>query len=67
MTSHAGTVTAFDREVGLGEVTDEHATIWPFHCIAIADGTRTIDLGAQVTFDVLPKLGRWEATDIRPA
>ena len=62
-----GTVTAFDREVGLGEITDAGGRVWPFHCIAIADGSRTIDLGAVVVFDALPKLGRYEATEIRPA
>jgi hypothetical protein len=61
-----GTVTAFDQQVGLGEVTDTVGTVWPFHCIAIADGSRTIDVGTAVTFASLPKLGRYEATDIRP-
>jgi hypothetical protein len=60
-------VTAFDRDVGLGEITDDSGVVWPFHCIAIADGTRDIALGALVTFETLPKLGRWEATDLRPA
>ena len=63
-----GVVTAFDEPVGLGTVTtadgDEHA----FHCTAIADGTRTIEVGAEVEFEVVPgRLGRWEATDLRPA
>jgi cold shock CspA family protein len=61
-----GTVTAFDREVGLGSIVGVEGTTWPFHCIAIADGSRDIALGAAVTFEPLPKLGRWEATDIRP-
>jgi cold shock CspA family protein len=63
---HHGTVTRFDREVGLGEVTDEQGTTWLFHCIAIADGSRVIAVGTTVAFDSLPKLGRWEATAIRP-
>ncbi len=63
-----GVVTAFDEPVGLGTVTttagDEHA----FHCTAIADGTRTIAVGTTVEFEVVPgRLGRWEATDLRPA
>lgn len=61
-----GTVTSFDREIGLGELTDDDGVIWPFHCIAIADGSRTIEVGALVTFATLPKLGRYEATDIHP-
>ncbi len=39
---------------------------YPFHCIEIADGSRSIDVGADVSFDVLAKLGRWEAANIRP-
>ena len=35
-----------------------------FHCTQIADGTRTIDVHASVSFDLLPYLGRYEATDI---
>jgi cold shock CspA family protein len=62
-----GNVTAFDRDVGLGQITDDAGGAWPFHCIAIADGSRSIDIGAAVTFESLPKLGRYEATDIRPA
>ena len=62
-----GVVTAFDEPVGLGTVTttegDEHA----FHCTAIADGSRTIEVGTAVDFEVVPgRLGRWEATDLRP-
>jgi cold shock CspA family protein len=41
---------------------------WPFHCTAITDGSRTITVGASVSFDITPgHLGRWEATDVRPA
>ena len=66
MTAH-GTVTAFDSDVGLGEVTDDSGVVWPFHCIAISDVSRAIAVGAPVSFEALPKLGRWEATDLRPA
>ncbi|MGE3586083.1 MAG: cold shock domain-containing protein [Ilumatobacteraceae bacterium] len=61
-----GTVTQFDRDIGLGLITDDDGRTWPFHCIAIADGSRDIETRARVAFDVLPKLGRWEATAIRP-
>lgn len=67
MTGHLGTVTSFDKAVGLGEVTDPDGRVWPFHCIAIADGTRDIAVGTAVLFATLPKLGRYEATDLRPA
>ncbi len=37
----------------------------PFHCTAIADGTRDIAVGAEVTFRLAPaRGGRFEATDI---
>jgi cold shock CspA family protein len=60
----SGTVTAFDEQVGLGEITADDGTIVPFQCIAIADGTRRIAVGTKVSFESLPKLGRYEAADI---
>lgn len=62
----AGTVTAFDRERGLGEVTDGAGRVRPFHCIEIADASRDIAIGTAVAFGVLAKLGRYEATGITP-
>jgi cold shock CspA family protein len=59
-----GNVSRFDREVGLGEITAGDGATVPFHCIAIADGSRDIQVGAEVEFDLLPKLGRYEATDV---
>jgi cold shock CspA family protein len=66
-TSRLGTVTAFDEHAGLGVVTVEDGTEYPFHCAEIADGTRTIATGASVAFHALPKLGHLEAGGIRPA
>lgn len=60
-----GTVCAFDESVGLGVVTGTDGVDYPFHCIEIADGSRSIPVGAGVTFDVLAKLGRWEAANLR--
>jgi cold shock CspA family protein len=63
-----GTVSAFDERRGLGEITADDATVYPFHCTVIADGTRTIEVGAPVKFEVVPgRLGRWEAAAIKPA
>jgi cold shock CspA family protein len=62
-----GTVAAFDGAVGLGEIDAADGRRLPFHCVEIADGTRTIDVGVAVEFELLPKLGRWEAGSIRPA
>ncbi|MEO7398107.1 MAG: hypothetical protein ABIW84_06045 [Ilumatobacteraceae bacterium] len=62
-----GTVTNFDEARGLGEITLAGSeAMFPFHCASIADGSRTIATGTQVTFDPLLKLGRREAGDIRP-
>ena len=63
----AGTVAAFDEAEGLGEIAGDDGRTYPFHCIEIADGGRTIATGTTVTFDVLAKLGRYEAARITPA
>jgi cold shock CspA family protein len=59
-----GIVKAFDEPRGLGTIEAEGGE-YPFHCTAILDGTRTIDVGAEVSFDVQAAgMGRWEATAI---
>ena len=61
----AGIVVEFDAERGLGRIaTADKSRSFPFHCTQIADGTRSIAVGAAVRFDVLAKLGRYEATAI---
>ncbi len=65
--SATGVVASFDDPRGLGVVRAEDGTEYPFHCTAIADGTRTIDEGAAVDFEVVAgRMGRWEAAKIRP-
>jgi cold shock CspA family protein len=60
-----GTVTAFDAKAGLGEITGDDGAVYAFHCTAIADGTRTIDVGTAVGFTIAAgHLGRFEATAI---
>ena len=61
-----GVVTAFDEPRGLGTIeSDGHE--YPFHCTAILDGTRTVEVGAEVSFEVRPAgMGRWEAAQIAP-
>jgi CspA family cold shock protein len=55
-----GTVRGFDEAKGLGVIAaDDRA--FPFHCIEIADGTRTIDAGQAVTFRLLPRFGAFQA------
>lgn len=62
-----GTVVEFDERRGLGTVVADDGTRYPFHCTAIAGGTRTIPVGVSVRFDVAAgPLGRWEATRLTP-
>lgn len=64
-TRATGVVAIFEDAPGYGTVADDDGNEWFFHCTAIADGTRTIEVGARVVFDVVPgRLGRWEATNI---
>ena len=64
-TTLTGTDTAFDESVGLGTITSEDGSEHLFHCIEIADGSRSIAVGAAVLFDLLAKFGRYEAAHIR--
>lgn len=62
-----GRVTDFDEHRGYGTVRADDGREYFFHCTAIADGTRTIGVGADVTFEVVPgRLGRWEAAGLAP-
>ena len=63
-----GTVTGFDDAVGLGVVRGADGVERPFHCTAIADGSRTIAVGTEVRYEVVAgRQGRWEATSLEPA
>ena len=67
MGTATGRVAAFDQHVGFGTVRTEDGRELFFHCTAIADGSRTIEVGTDVTFDVVAgHHGRWEAAAIRP-
>ena len=61
-----GRVIAFDDHVGLGEVESDDGQVYLFHCVEIADGSRTIEVGAAVEFELMLKLGRFEASRLRP-
>ena len=60
-----GTVTEFSDDRGLGTVTASDGRPYLFHVIHIADGSRTIDIGRPVTFQLLARFGRFEAGNIR--
>ncbi len=58
-----GVVATFDDPAGYGAVVDDDGNEWFFHCTAIVDGTRTIEVGTPVVFERVPgRIGRWEAT-----
>ena len=59
-----GTVTAFDKVVGLGEITVDDGEVVPFHCIVIADGSRDIPDSAPSRVRRVGKLGRYEADHV---
>ena len=60
-----GTVTSFNDAHGLGEITDPASIVWPFHCVSIADGSRTIEVGRAVVFRTGFRVARPEAVAIR--
>jgi cold shock CspA family protein len=64
-----GRVFRYDEDAGLGWVEAvEDGSKYRFHCTQIADGSRRVDVGAEVGFVVIPgRLGQWEAGDLRPA
>jgi cold shock CspA family protein len=62
-----GVVSEFDGAVGLGVIMSGESSSHIFHVIEIADGTRSIDVGVDVSFDLLAKFGRYEAANIRVA
>ncbi len=61
-----GRVIDFDEHVGLGHVEAAGGAVYLFHCVEITDGTRTIEVGADVEFDVMVKFGNDEARQLRP-
>lgn len=60
-----GVVSSFDEEAGHGLVRRDDGVELYFHCTAIGDGTRTIDEGTAVVFEVQAGApGAWEATHL---
>lgn len=49
-----GVVSAFDQERGLGTVTAEDGARYDFHCTALLDGSRSVEVGRPVLFVVRP-------------
>jgi len=73
MSTGHGTVIAFDDEKGWGSIAEDaidggDGPEWFFHCTAIADGTRTIEVGTTVEFVLAPgHNGRYEARRVQPS
>ncbi|MBV9666049.1 MAG: cold shock domain-containing protein [Actinobacteria bacterium] len=62
-----GRVVEFDDARGFGAVEGDDGKRLFFHCTAIADGSRTIAVGAEVDYDVIAgHQGRWEAKRLSP-
>lgn len=62
-----GIVATFDEDKGFGTVRGEDGDELFFHCTQIADGSRTIEPGIPVTFEVGPgHRGRYEAHRVQP-
>jgi cold shock CspA family protein len=65
LTHGTGVVAEFDELRGLGVIRGDDGADVPFHCTAIADGSRTVETGRRVSFEVVPGLlGRWEASGV---
>jgi cold shock CspA family protein len=56
-----GTVIEFDGPKGLGTVRGENGVDYLFHVIELTDGTRSVEAGQRVSFQPLPKFGRFQA------
>jgi len=60
-----GRVTAFDDRRGDGEVVTDDGESLYFHCVSIADGSRTIAVGTAVQADrAVGHRGRDEASNL---
>ncbi len=60
-----GTVVAFDEHAGLGTIQSEDSLEFLFHCTQLMDGSRRIEVGVEVRFEVVAgHLGKWEAAQV---
>jgi cold shock CspA family protein len=65
---YSGRIATFDDSVGRGRIEARGGLQFPFHCTAIADGTRTIAPDTAVKFRLVPgPLGALEAVAIKRA
>jgi cold shock CspA family protein len=60
-----GIVTIWDDPRGIGQISRDDGAEFGFHCTAMADGTRSTEVGRRVVFLLKPgPLGLYEATQI---
>ena len=60
-----GVIADFDDAKGLGRVLGDDGIDRFFHCTAITDGTRTIAVGTDVSFEIVAgRRGQWEAVAV---
>jgi cold shock CspA family protein len=60
-----GRVAEYDPARGWGTIVADDGEHLGFHCTQIADGSRSIPVGAVVRFArVAGHLGRWEAAEV---
>jgi cold shock CspA family protein len=66
-TPRTGSVGDFDDHRGLGTVIGDDGRRYPFHCTAVSDGSRHIDVGTRISFVLAAAhLGRLEARSLVP-
>ena len=58
-----GVVASFNSHRGLGYISADDVQ-YLFHCAEILDGTREIEVGAQVSFVEAHRFGNLEASEI---
>lgn len=63
-----GTISEFDDDSGLGTVRDQaDGSVFDFHCTAIIDGSRHIEVDRVVSFVLRAgHVGRIEAAQVTP-
>jgi hypothetical protein len=65
---YSGRIVTFDDFAGRGEIEARGGMRFPFHCTAIADGSRAIAADTAVKFRIVPgPLGALEAIAIKTA
>ncbi len=63
-----GVVVDFDEARGLGTLEADDGELVPFHCVAIADGSRSVPVGARVRYRLaMGPTGVLEARALTPA